>query len=261
MLLFYNNLYPTIHGTIINIMNKEVRYKGDLNRMYELIMKAWPFEKELRNSLANIILEYVELKNRNLSILEIGSGSGESTICILNALKSKGVVHNVKYVSIDNDSSVIENQEKLLEDYGETLFLKNEDAFIYLGKVQDEEFDIVTSSWFLHNFRQEQRNELLNQIFRILKNGGIFVCMDKFVPDDASEADKLLIDQIRRFDIYENEGYSNLRDSMTIHELEDNSPEFIMKINDSIKVIEEIGFKNISESKRYLRDLILLAEK
>ncbi len=237
------------------------RYKGKLNEEYELIMRAWPFEKELRQTLSDVIIQYVKSAQNTISVLELGSGSGESTAYILNALKSQGLLSNIKYVSVDNDSSVIEKQKNLLKGYSDMLSIHAEEALHYLKRIPDNNFNIVTSSWFLHNFKQPRRKEILKQIFRILKPNGLFATMDKYVPDDSVEADILFDEQIERFKIYEREGHPELREAMTAHEIEDRSPDMIMIVSDSIKMMEGIGFKDSHEVKRYLRDVIFVAKK
>ena len=96
---------------------------------------------------------------------------------------------------------------------------------------------------------------------RVLKPKGLFAVMDKYIPDDSREAEKLFDEQIERFRIFDSAGRQDIRKAMTIHEKEDMSPELLMMLKDSIKVMQGIGFRNSHLVKRFLRDAVFVAEK
>lgn len=244
-------------------MTEQDRYKGKLNDEYKLIMRAWPHERDLRLETAKIIAESIQSFSSPINIIELGSGSGETTAFILEELKKEKRLSGVKFVSIDLDESLINNQKEMLREYTDTGVLEvlAEDGINSLKQTPTESVDIFTASWFLHNFKKPQREEMLREIYRTLKQTGMFVVMDKYVPDDPALEKKLFDEQIQRFDLFQDAGQPDLYKEMVSHENEDRSPDLIMKLVETTDVMTKIGFKNPTLVKRYLRDGILVAKK
>ena len=235
-------------------MKNKNRYKGKLNDEYGVIMRAWPHEKKIRLLLAGVISKYVTKKIKSINILELGSGSGESTEYILKALKGL----KISYDSVDNDKKLIDKQSKNLKSYLGILFPVTANGLNYLHSLPSNNVDIFTASWFLHNFKKLDRDKIIKEIYRILKPGGLFAVMDKYVPDDQTEEEKLHYKQIKRFRLFKDEVLEKV---MISHEEEDRSPQYIMKELESLTVMKNIGFRKLKIVKRYVRDVVLVGLK
>ncbi len=67
------------------------------------------------------------------------------------------------------------------------LTFSGDDALTALKKIAPDSVDIVASAYTLHNFLDSYRNEVIQEIFRILKPGGQFINGDRYGLDDISK--------------------------------------------------------------------------
>jgi len=233
-------------------------YDKKINDEYELILSTIPHHTALREKLVDQIVEYLENKTGPLSILEFGSGRGETLIMLLSKLKQENLLNRVEITSIDYDKNVLLEQEETIKSNFEVkIKFIPINIFEYLKTVPDKSFDICTSAWTLHNFPKTERKTILISLHKILKNGGLLAFMDKYVPDDSKLENELFMNQINEFNKLplKKENLSALLE----HEHKDRSPEYIMKKQESLEVLSEIGFKNSAYTASISRDAVLIA--
>lgn len=120
------------------------------------------YKKELRN------LKSLGLKD-GMSILEVGSGPGFYTELLLESFP------NSQIVGIDNDSTYIDLSKKRLEPYGEerVMFINQS---ITNNNINNNIFDCVIVRFVIQHL--EQPYKAIEEIYRILKPGGIVVVID-----------------------------------------------------------------------------------
>ena len=151
-------------------------------------------------------------KKKNI-ILDLGSGTGD----VVSQINNTGINSNYLAYLVDPNIEMIKNGTKKLKSknliwlaaYGEKLPFKN------------NKFDLVTMSFSLRNV--ENIKKTLNEIYRVLKKNGQFLCLefgkvenlainsiykiysDNFIPEIGKkitgnkEAYKYLIESIKRF--------------------------------------------------------------
>ena len=119
--------------------------------------------------------------------------------------------------------------------------------------------DAVASGLTIHNFKVDYREDVLKEIFRVLKSGGTFINADKYVPDDLEEYKKEYDWQMQQFrdaDVTE-----EVREGWIKHYEVDNRPEIIMKERESVELMKRIGFVDVATSNRHHLEMLLIAKK
>jgi len=99
---------------------------------------------------------FIQSKNDELKILDIGSGSSD------NLLAAKNKYPNLHILSIDKNLRVLTNSKKLSNKI-------NADAFSL--PLKNKSYDIIHVALFLHHFTEEQINIMLKEFLRISKRG------------------------------------------------------------------------------------------
>jgi ubiquinone/menaquinone biosynthesis C-methylase UbiE len=140
----------------------------DYNIINDVYGNFISFQEFLSNELTELD------SNKELEILEIGTGTGITTEIILKSRK------NIKLTSIDIDKEMIEFASQTLSSFSNVNFIVS-DAFDYTKTISANNFDFVVSGFTIHNFTNNYRQILFNEIYRILKPKGIFINADKFV--------------------------------------------------------------------------------
>lgn len=173
-----------------------------------------------------------------LNILEIGTGTGITTKIILNSNS------NINLTSIDIDKDMIAFTSQNLPPTSNTSFFVS-DAVDYLKSIANNRFDFIVSGFTIHNFNKDYRKELFKSIYVALKNNGYFLNADKFVSDQKEKRIEGLkyrigtyIDTLMQLDKLE------LLKEWTSHYIEDQRPNKLLKFNETLEILTDIGFVN-----------------
>jgi len=118
-----------------------------------------------------------ELDKPLSNVIDIGFGLGFFSYEISKFLKIKNLVgldtFDERYIKNLNTSKAISIVDKIS---AEKVTLVKGDASEIPFK--DSMFELAISNLTLHNLPEEKRSEAFNEIFRTLKNGGIFIYSD-----------------------------------------------------------------------------------
>lgn len=228
------------------------RFSNILGEDYNLFNKAVPHHDEFQDKIGEIIKEYSKsLKAETLMVVEGGSGTGLTTLRILNADE------RIKVLGIDNEEKTISQAQQILEDYRGRVQLQKSDLIEALYTIPDRTVDIFASAWVLHNLVPSYRATLFPEIARILKSGGLFVNGDKCAQNDKDEHQRDLQRQLEAFNVFDELGRTDLKEKWIEHYHED----------EKIKLTEEeqtlalgnLGFTNISVAYRNGMEAIITA--
>jgi len=239
-------------------MVQEKRFKGMIGSDYDSIKLAWPYYDKLRNLMGQAITQYCQkISQTEINALEVGYGTGDGTAIVLEANKK------IKLLAVDNEELMFKKARERLRSYilEGRLSLYTEDALSYLKKSNSNSFNVFSSTFVLHNLGKQERYELLKDIFRVLKEGGLFIAADKYVADNKKKDEELYEKQIKRLKIFDKLGKTYLKKQLIEHEMKDRSPEYIMVEGESRKEMEKIGFRKIQTIKRIKREALISAEK
>jgi len=222
----------------------ENRYDNELRMGNQSILNLTPANRTLRIVLA------LEIKNaikNDSKVLDIGCGEGDSAAAILEYNPG------IEIDALDVSEQMIEIAKKNIPSGANFIC---QDALEYL-KSTDKKYDIITTTWTIHNFKSEERFELLKEIYSNLGPGGKLMIMDKIYPDDKSEAKFLLDSTDKRYRYLDEKTGA----AMIEHEHQDFQDEFRMDESETIKQLKQIGFSKIEIADRVERELVLIAEK
>jgi len=234
---------------------KDQEYPDELVNNYEVALAAFPEIYKLREKVAEVIAEHYT--GRKARILEIGCGAGEATEYILTKTA------NLDIIAVDISPVMIarlQDRYRFLIEQGrlEPVCM---DVFDYIKSCDDESFDGITSSWTIHNFTIDQRQELYQAILRTMRPGSLFVNMDKYVSDNPAEEEHSLEDFKHRLKHINKLGRPEVADELLKHELADRAPEYVMKEQESAAIMKQLGFKHVRFVMRLGREAVLVAEK
>jgi len=138
-------------------------------------------------SPANVTLRIVSalevkkaLAGRHSKVLEIGIGEGDLTKFIFK--------YNPEMVldAVDISEDMVGSAKKNLVGHENEINYFCSDALEFL-KSRKDGYDVVVSSWVVHNFKQQDRKALFKEIFAKLNDGGKIIVMDKIYPNGSEE--------------------------------------------------------------------------
>jgi tRNA (cmo5U34)-methyltransferase len=154
---------------------------GEITYDYDFVTRANPHHDLIQQAVADAVKGYsLFAGQRTLSALEIGTGTGITAMKVLQA------VPNLELVCVDKSQAMLQQAKRKFTEAGfleRTLIkeLKIEEA---LAWTEPETYDVAFSAYTLHNIPENKRREILFQIYRSIRTGGIFVLSDKLALDD-----------------------------------------------------------------------------
>ena len=239
-------------------MVDEQRFSGKMGEEYDLLKKAYPKYEELHQVLADAISDHSSGEDGGkLQVLEIGCGSGITSSAILGAGKE------LSLTSIDSEPKMISQASLNLKRdlQGGRLTLIQADALEFLESTGDATLDIVASGFTFHNFLREYRSSVLDQTFRVLKPGGLFVNADKYSLEGQEMFNELVLQLQRFFNAFVPLGKLELLQEWVLHNVADQAPDRAMREKDSVKEMEEIGFQNVQVHFRHGLEAVVSGRK
>ena len=205
------------------------RYKDSLRENNQIIIDFSPANYTMRIELSLEIKK--RLANKPTSkILEIGSGECDLTKYILKNNEFS------KIDCLDVAQEMIDAAKPMMKEYTERIDFICEDALTYLENTETK-YDIITSAWTLHNFTQENRKRVFENIYANLTNNGKLILLDKIYPDiDEEEKKRLLYMQLSRYRYLE----ESVATDITTHEHQDYLDDYRMDEYDTINILKKI---------------------
>lgn len=143
-------------------------------QQYDLIDKVYGNYCKFQKCITTLLNNY---RKDHLKVLELGTGTGITTNAILTANK------HIELATLDIDFSLLEYVRCSNTKHTNVTYIC-EDVRQFLPACQ-ESYDIVVSGFLIHNFSQDERNEIYRHIYRILLKGANFINIDKFIPDNS----------------------------------------------------------------------------
>ncbi len=226
------------------------RYTPNMLSEYDMLRIVIPSYDKLQDQLAGQILKH--FKNSNIKIIDVGCGSGLTSLAIMKKLP------NADITLIDNDKSMIKRAK---ERCGQKLQYICCDALEYLKSIPNQTVDCFASGLLLHGFTKNTRSNYISEAFRITTTGGLFVNADKYVRDNTTLQKKDFKSHINCFRKLKDLANQELVNQWTRHCLRDMNENIIMRLDDALNELETVGYKNLVEAYRKNIFAVVMAEK
>ena len=236
----------------------DAMFSGVIGQDYEMLKLICPLATEMSRLVGAAVGQYPSQASRPLNIVELGGGTGITTLAILTSGK------DLTITSIDNEPAMQNQAKAHLGAWTDKKQLNfcGDDALTALKGIETDSVDIVASAYTLHNFRDSYRAEVINEIFRVLKPKGQFINGDRYGLDDISEHTRLVQQEISGyFRVLTRENKLDLLEHWIIHLFNDESQNHVMRETASLRQLQQAGFSNIELSHRMAVNALVTAIK
>lgn len=238
--------------------HSDAQFSGVLGRDYDTLKLICPAAAEMSRLVGLGVAEYVERMPYAESVLELGGGTGITTLSLLSAAPQLTVL------SVDNEPTMQNRAQQHLRqwvDQGRLNFC-GDDALTALKKTPANSIDIVASAYTLHNFVNTYRDLVIREIFRVLKPGGLFINGDRYGFDDLAQHTRCIKEEISQyFRVLIAENKLDVLEQWIVHLFGDESEDHVMREAPALGQLEDIGFIDIQLSDRIAVSAVVAAIK
>ncbi|HHW36599.1 MAG TPA: class I SAM-dependent methyltransferase [Bacillales bacterium] len=116
-----------------------------------------------------IPVSLLNTQSNNPAVLDIGAGTGLLSSLILEKYPDANIT------LIDISEKMFEAAKKRLSNFPDVKYILND----YTTYDFDGEFDIIVSALSIHHLTDPEKRHLYQKIFKMLKNGGLFINADQ----------------------------------------------------------------------------------
>lgn len=226
-----------------NKTRAEQLFSGKIGEEYHLLKLICPAAPEMSwrvgASLASL-LEAQKVVNEPFRVLELGTGTGMTTLAILQQNP------NILLHGLDNEGVMLNQARILLADplAEGKLVLEQNDALSGLRMLPDASLDAIVSAYTLHNFLDDYRREVYGEIGRVLKPRGFFINGDRYALDEVQAHTQLIQDEVRfYFEKLVQVDRIDVLEQWIVHLFSDESPDHIMRYSSSLASMASAGLQ------------------
>jgi ubiquinone/menaquinone biosynthesis C-methylase UbiE len=193
-----------------------------------------------------------------LHVVELGGGTGITTLALLTAKD------NVQVLSIDNEPVMQEQAKQRLQQWvadGRLTFCAD-DALTALQQLADDSVDIIASAYTLHNFLNRYREQVIQEIFRVLKPKGQFINGDRYGLNDIRLHTQAVQEEVRHyFKVLTPLKRGDLLEQWIVHLFNDESEDHVMREAVAVQQLHDSGFLDVKVSHRHAVNALVTAVK
>lgn len=233
-------------------------FSGVIGQDYELLNLICPLATKMSRLVGDAVSDYAAHTTGNLTVVELGGGTGITTLSLLTASDKLNIL------SIDNEPVMQEQAKKHLHKWATEgrLAFCGDDALTALKNIATGSVDIVASAYTLHNFLDTYRNEVLQEVFRILTPGGRFINGDRYGLDDVSKHTRTVQDEVSGyFKVLTQINKLDVLEHWIVHLFSDESENHVMRESVALKQLRDAGFSSITLSHRLEVNALVTATK
>ncbi len=216
-------------------------FYGSFAEEYHLLIRVCPPAAEMSRRVGKFVGHWHRPEIQGpLALLELGSGTGITTNILLHNRPDAHIL------SVDNAPAMLSQAREHLAGPIATgrLEFREIDALGALQSLPAASMDIVASAYTLHNFLCGYRHQVLAEILRVLKPGGLFVNGDRYALDDPAQHLGNIQEEIRGyFRVFLGEmNRPDLLEQWVTHILSDESEEHVMRFTPALDEMAALGF-------------------
>ncbi len=237
----------------------DAMFSGIIGQEYQTLKLICPLAAKMSQLVGEEVQKYAEnTPIQFLSVLELGGGTGITTLAILMASES------VNVASVDCESTMQNQAKQSLQKWVEQgrLSFDGRDALSALKNTATASIDIVASAYTLHNFLDQYRAEVITEIYRVLKPGGQLINGDRYGLDDISAHTRLIQKEVSGyFKALIGINKLGVLEHWIVHLFSDESENHVMRETFSLQQLKLAGFREIVLSNRCEVNALVLAVK
>jgi len=231
-------------------------FAGIIGQDYELLKLICPLAAQMSHVVGMEVAEYAA--NRKVEIIEIGGGTGITTLAMLSATE------NLHILSVDNEPTMQNQARKNLARWVQegALGFSADDALTALNACLADSIDILASAYTLHNFHKDYRQAVIAEIFRVLKPGGKFINGDRYALDDVSAHTRMIqVEVSGYFEVLVRIQRLDLLEHWIVHLFSDESENHVMREGFSLQQLRACGFCDVVLTQRQAVNALVTAVK
>ncbi len=228
-------------------MKNEALFSGIIGKDYDMLKLICPLATQMSHLVGETIAEYAENSSTILNVVELGGGTGITTLALLTATEK------INVLSVDNEPVMQQQAKMALANWveNERLTFCSDDALTALKNLPDKSVDAIASAYTFHNFESNYRALVVAEMHRVLKTGGHFVNGDRYALDDISAHTKMTQAEVAGyFKVLIAENRLDLLEHWIIHLFNDESENHVMRETVALNQLKNTGFSNITLTHR-----------
>ena len=236
----------------------DAMFSGIIGHEYRMLKQICPSATEMSQLVGIEVGEYCRTKAYPLTVVELGGGTGITTLSLLSA------DDRLRLLSVDNEPTMQNQARQSLQDWVDAgrLRFSGDDALTALKKLDDDSVDLVASAYTLHNFEAGYREQVLHEICRVLKPDARFVNGDRYALDDvATHTRNTQLEVAGYFKVLTEINRLDLLEHWVIHLFSDESENRIMRESVAMQQLIAAGFKQIQFKMRKDVNALMTAVK
>ncbi len=236
----------------------DAMFSGVIGQEYQMLKLICPFATEMSRLVGIEVGLYAQTKADALRVVELGGGTGITTLSILSADQ------HLQVLSVDSEPTMQNQAKQSLQAWSEAgrLRFSADDALTALKKLEDASVDVLASAYTLHNFEAGYRRQVIQEIARVLKAGGLFANGDRYALDDiAAHTRNTQLEVGGYFKVLTDIKRLDLLEHWIVHLFNDESENHIMREAVALQQLSEAGFKQITIKQRLAVNALVTAVK
>lgn len=241
----------------LDAIEYDAMFSGTIGQDYEMLKLICPLAAEMSRLVGEAVAGYPAVGGR-LAVVELGGGTGITTLSILTANAAAHVF------SVDNEPTMQNQAKKNLQRWVQEgrLNFCGDDALTALRSLATNSVDIVASAYTLHNFLNTYRQDVINEIFRVLKPGSQFINGDRYGLDDVSKHTRCIQEEVSGyFKVLVQANKLELLEHWIVHLFSDESENHVMRESVALQQLQEAGFTEIKLAHRLEVNALVTAIK
>jgi len=242
----------------IKLNSYDALFSSVIGQDYYLLKQISPFAMEMSQLVGSSVAEFCNQYSDPVNVVELGGGTGVTSLAILSANEQ------LTLLSVDNEPTMQNQAKQNLQrwtDEGRLCF-SNKDALSALQSLISNSVDVIATAYTLHNFEASYRNQVVSEIFRVLKPSGQFINGDRYALNDVSAHTLSTQNEVAGyFKVLTGLNRLDVLEHWIIHLFSDESENHIMREALALQQLSDAGFKQIILSHRLEVNALVTAIK
>lgn len=236
----------------------DAMFSGVIGQEYQTLKLICPAAAKMSQLVGETVAQQATSSAQPLSVLELGGGTGITTLAILMADEF------IHVLSVDNAPTMQNQAKHSLQKWIQQgrLEFSTHDVLSVLQNITTESIDTVASAYTLHNFLNTYREDVMTEIYRVLKPKGQFINGDRYALDDISQHTRLIQKEVSGyFTALIKANKLDVLQHWIVHLFSDESEDHVMRETSSLYQLKQAGFKDIKLTHRCAVNALVSAFK